>query len=120
MSSCIVAGYTVSKTMPFNMSLEETIASSEKASSLLVDMLEMIEPRQAKSNETVQEIYEQCFNCKDLLSEHLWSVNDGDSITSVQTALDNVILAISKYEMMNDIADDEWEFIDGSTCVSTY
>ncbi|CAO3692410.1 unnamed protein product [Rhizopus stolonifer] len=103
MSSCIVAGFTVSKTTPLDLSVEQMIRESKKSSSFLVHMLGMMEPQQIKSNETVKDTYEECLQLKEYLSEQLWAVHDQENISSVQAALDDLTHVLSEYESTSDI-----------------
>ncbi|KAG1045936.1 hypothetical protein G6F46_010905 [Rhizopus delemar] len=118
MSSCIVAGFTVSKTTPLEISVEEAINESKRSSSFLVHMLGMIEPSQIKSNEIAKDSYEECLQLREYLSEQLWSVTDHEGISSVQSALDDLSYGLSKYESINDTIDRECEFIDTSRFIS--
>ncbi|KAI8080758.1 uncharacterized protein B0P05DRAFT_539517 [Gilbertella persicaria] len=121
MSSAQVAGYTVSKTTPLTITVDEAISSSRKSSSFLLHMLVMIEPHQIKTNEIAKDAYNECMQLKEYLSEQLWSEVDNDGISSVQAALDDLNQALNKYEMTNDMIDGEWEFVEStSSCVSTY
>ncbi|CEG78816.1 hypothetical protein RMATCC62417_13363 [Rhizopus microsporus] len=112
MSSCIIAGYTITKTAPLNLSVEEAISDSKKVSSFLLQTLTMMEPHQIK------DAYEECLQLRDYLSEQLWSVFDDEGISSVQAALDDLSQALSKYEMMYETIEGEWEFVDASCYVS--
>ncbi|EIE89283.1 hypothetical protein RO3G_13994 [Rhizopus delemar RA 99-880] len=99
MSSCIVAGFTVSKTTPLEISVEEAINESKRSSSFL-------------------DSYEECLQLREYLSEQLWSVTDHEGISSVQSALDDLSYGLSKYESINDTIDRECEFIDTSRFIS--
>ncbi|CEG78817.1 hypothetical protein RMATCC62417_13363 [Rhizopus microsporus] len=118
MSSCIIAGYTITKTAPLNLSVEEAISDSKKVSSFLLQTLTMMEPHQIKANEIAKDAYEECLQLRDYLSEQLWSVFDDEGISSVQAALDDLSQALSKYEMMYETIEGEWEFVDASCYVS--
>ncbi|KAG1136495.1 hypothetical protein G6F37_012134 [Rhizopus arrhizus] len=117
MTSCIVAGYTVSNITPLNLTIEEAIEKSKRTTSFLTHMLGMMEPQQIKSNETAKDAYEECRQLKEYLSEQLWSVIDHEGVSSIQSALDDLMKAIVKYEMINDIVEGEWEFIDASSLI---
>ncbi|KAI8647215.1 hypothetical protein BD408DRAFT_335149 [Parasitella parasitica] len=106
--SCQVAGYTVSKSTPLNLSVDEAIVNSRKSSSFLAHMLVMIDPQQVKTNETAKDAYEECLQLKEYLSEQLWSEVETDGISKVQAALDELSQALMKYEMTNDIVEGEW------------
>ncbi|KAI7907055.1 uncharacterized protein BX663DRAFT_494667 [Cokeromyces recurvatus] len=116
MVSTQVAGFTVLKDTPLNLNLEEAIMNSKKSGSFLLHMLIMIDPEQIKTNEIAKDAYEECLQLKEYLSEQLWSVVDTECIASVQSALDELTLALNKYEMINDMIDGEWEFIESSNC----
>ncbi|KAK4520036.1 Mitochondrial inner membrane protease atp23 [Mucor velutinosus] len=114
--SAQVAGYTVSKTTPLNLSVDEAIINSKKSSSFLTHMIVMMDPQQIKANEIAKDAYEECLQLKEYLSEQLWSEVETDGISKVQAALDELTQALSKYEMTNDMIEGEWEFVESSTC----
>ncbi|CAO3703656.1 unnamed protein product [Rhizopus stolonifer] len=85
-------------------------------------MLGMMEPQQINTNETAKDVYKECLELKDFLSENLWLVNEDEFVACVQTALDDLMHALSKYDKMNDMMNDmiegEWEFVDASAYIS--
>ncbi|KAG2209715.1 uncharacterized protein EV154DRAFT_522570 [Mucor mucedo] len=119
MASSQVAGYSVSKTTPLNISVEEAVINSKRSSSFLLHMMVMMDPQQIKSNETAKDAYKECLELKDYLSEQLWSEFDTDGISAVQTALEDLSQVLSKYEMTKEMIENEWEFVDSSCCVPT-
>ncbi|KAI8989269.1 hypothetical protein BDB01DRAFT_718536 [Pilobolus umbonatus] len=103
-----IAGYTVSNTASSNVDINEAINDSKRVSSFLLHMLYMIEPQQIKSNEIVKDAYEECMKLKECLSDHLWSQVDNDTINSIQSSIDDLTQALSKYEMTSDMVEGEW------------
>lgn len=55
-----------------------------------------------------QDAYEECLQLKEYLSEQLWSEFENDGISSLQSALEDLTQALSKYEMTNDMVEGEW------------
>ncbi|KAI9254858.1 hypothetical protein BY458DRAFT_520530 [Sporodiniella umbellata] len=102
MSSCIVAGYTVHKTTPLDLSMEQIVSESKKSSSFLVHMLRMMESQHIKSNETARDTYRECLQLKEYLSEQLWSVTDQESISAIQDAMDELTHVLLEYESSSD------------------
>lgn len=58
-----------------------------------------------------QDAYEDCLQLKEYLSEQLWSEFDTDGISSVQSALDELSVALNKYEMTSDMIEGGWQVI---------
>ncbi|KAI8979818.1 hypothetical protein BDF20DRAFT_819705 [Mycotypha africana] len=96
------------KTTPANLSVDDAIYNSTKASSFLLHMLVMTEPHQIKANEIVKDAYEECLQLKEYLSEYLWTESDSEGINTIQASLDELNKALDKYEMTNDIVEGEW------------
>ncbi|KAI9343707.1 hypothetical protein BD770DRAFT_398125 [Pilaira anomala] len=119
MPSTQVAGYSVSQTTPLNISVEEAVVNSKRSSSFLLHMMVMMDPQQIKSNEIAKDAYQECLQLKEYLSEQLWSEFDTEGISSVQLALEDLSLALNKYEMTSEMIEGEWEFVDSSCCVPT-
>ncbi|KAL1934722.1 hypothetical protein VTP01DRAFT_6904 [Rhizomucor pusillus] len=90
-----VAGYTVFQSSKLNFDVDEAVGRAQRSSELLTEMLQMLEPHEIGSNEIAK----------------LWSAFEMEKIDALQASLESLNTACSKYEMMKDIAEGEWEFV---------
>ncbi|KAI7855748.1 hypothetical protein BDC45DRAFT_534092 [Circinella umbellata] len=102
-----VAGYTVLQTTNLNFSVDEAITQATHSATFLSEMLQMLEPNQANSNETAHDTYNECIKLKDFISEKLWAVSDNERITLMQGAVDSLQHVCNQYELLVKSVDQE-------------
>ncbi|KAI8146784.1 hypothetical protein BJV82DRAFT_509457, partial [Fennellomyces sp. T-0311] len=85
-----------------NFSIEEAVDKASQSGSFLAEMLQMLEPKQVKMNETIRDAYNECVKLKEYMSEKLWAVSDNDGIASLQASVESLQSVCQQYEQIKD------------------